>query len=103
MVFQMFESSEKNSSVWLVSHSVHQNVLLGARHLVENHFVDATSRRIRQNVDATYRQIRQFVDFDNPSKFRRKMSKFRRQLNLRTIHTMQLHIRLYSEFYEYPN
>ena len=73
---------------------------MGARHLVENHFVDATFCRIRQYVDATYRRIRQFVDYDNPSKFRRKMSKFRRQLNLRTIHTMQLHIRLYSEFYD---
>ena len=52
----------------------------GARHLVENHFVDATFRRIRQYVDATYRRIRQFVDYDNPSKFRRKMSKFRRRL-----------------------
>ena len=74
----------------------------GARHLVENYFVNATFHRIRQYVDAPYCRIPQFVDYDNPSKFRRKMSKFRQQLNLRTIQTMQLQIRLYSEFYEYP-
>ena len=35
---------------------------MGTRHLVENHFVDATFCRIRQYVDATYRRLRQSVE-----------------------------------------
>ena len=42
-----------------------EKTLAGARHLVENHFVDATFRRIRQYVDATYRRLRQSVEISS--------------------------------------
>ena len=60
-----------NGKVVVLGVPILKHIRVGARHLVENHFVDATFRRIRQYVDATYRRKRQFVDYDNPSKFRR--------------------------------
>ena len=37
-------------------------LLTGARQFVENHFADATIRRIRLLVDATFRQVRHLVE-----------------------------------------